>query len=99
MTSSTVCRCFGSPLPSARIPSSRIRPESLEASIGAVIGDILPLALGIAISPVPIIAGILMLLSARAGATSGFLAGWILGIIIATSVFTAIAGSLTTGGE
>lgn len=67
--------------------------------MGAVLGDILPLALGVAISPVPIIAAILMLFSARAGGTSsGFLIGWILGIIIATGVFTALAGSLTTGG-
>ena len=68
--------------------------------MGAVIGDILPLALGIAISPVPIIAAILMLFSQRAGGTSiGFLAGWILGIIIATGIFTVLAGSLTTGGQ
>jgi hypothetical protein len=34
--------------------------------MGSVIGEILPLALGIAISPIPIIAAILMLLSPRA---------------------------------
>lgn len=67
--------------------------------MGAVIGDILPLALGIAISPIPIIAAILMLFSPRAGGTSvGFLVGWVLGIVIATGIFTALAGSLT-GGE
>jgi hypothetical protein len=66
--------------------------------VGAVIGDILPLALGVAISPIPIIAAILMLFSARAGATGGgFLVGWILGIIIATGLFTVLAGSLSTG--
>lgn len=48
--------------------------------MGAVIGDLLPLALGIAISPVPIIAAILMLFSAQAGRTgSSFMVGWILG--------------------
>ena len=31
--------------------------------MGSVIGDLLPLALGVAISPIPIIAAILMLLS------------------------------------
>ena len=68
--------------------------------MGAVIGDILPLALGVAISPIPIIAAILMLFSARAGGTSGgFLVGWILGIIIATGLFTVLAGSLSTTGE
>ena len=46
--------------------------------MGTVIGDLLPLALGVAISPVPIIAVILMLLSPRAGAASlGFAVGWL----------------------
>jgi len=68
--------------------------------MGAVIGDVLPLAIGIAISPIPIIAAILMLFSARATSTStGFLLGWILGIVVATAVFTALAGTLKAGGE
>jgi len=68
--------------------------------MGAVIGDVLPLAIGIAVSPIPIIAAILMLFSARATSTStGFLLGWILGIVVATAVFTALAGTLKTGGE
>ncbi|GAA3878218.1 GAP family protein [Leifsonia kafniensis] len=58
----------------------------------AVIGSILPLALGIAISPIPIIAAILMLLSPKARKTSvGFLVGWLLGIIVAVSVFTLLS--------
>lgn len=61
----------------------------------AVIGEILPLALGIAISPIPIIAAILMLFSADAGRTStGFLIGWVLGIVLATGLFTVLSGSL-----
>jgi hypothetical protein len=60
--------------------------------VNAVIGEILPLALGIAISPVPIIAAILMLLSPRARATSiGFLLGWVTGIIVAVTVFTLLS--------
>ncbi|HET8928275.1 MAG TPA: GAP family protein [Microbacterium sp.] len=60
--------------------------------MGAVIGDILPLALGIAISPIPVIAAILMLLSPRARVTSvGFLLGWVLGIVVAVTVFTLLA--------
>ena len=44
--------------------------------MNVVIGEILPLALGIAVSPIPIIAAILMLLSPRAKGTSvGFLLG------------------------
>jgi len=68
--------------------------------MGAVIGDVLPLAIGIAVSPIPIIAAILMLFSARATSTStGFLLGWILGIVVAMAVFTALAGTLKAGGE
>lgn len=63
--------------------------------MGPVIGDILPLALGIAISPIPIIAAILMLLSPKARGTSvGFLIGWVLGIVVAISVFTALSSVL-----
>jgi threonine/homoserine/homoserine lactone efflux protein len=62
------------------------------APVGSVIGDILPLALGIAISPIPIIAAILMLLSPKAKATSvGFLIGWVVGIVVAVVVFTVLA--------
>lgn len=60
--------------------------------MGAVIGDILPLALGIMISPVPIIAAILMLLSPKAkGASVGFLLGWVAGIVVALTVFILLA--------
>ena len=55
--------------------------------MGPVIGDILPLALGVAISPVPIIAVILMLLSPRARATSlGFLVGWVVGVSLVVTL-------------
>ena len=58
----------------------------------SVIGDILPLALGVAISPIPIIAAILMLLSPKAKGTSvGFMIGWLLGIVVAVVVFTLLA--------
>ncbi|WP_426519667.1 GAP family protein [Diaminobutyricibacter sp. McL0618] len=60
--------------------------------MNGVIGDILPSALGIAISPIPIIAAILMLLSPRAKGTSvGFLLGWVVGIIVALVVFTLLS--------
>lgn len=60
--------------------------------MGEVIGGILPLALGIAISPIPIIAAILMLLSPKAKGTSvGFMIGWVLGIVVAVVVFTLLA--------
>lgn len=63
--------------------------------MGSIIGEILPLAVGIAISPVPIIAVILMLLSPRAKATSvGFLLGWLVGIIVAIVLFTLLSSVL-----
>ena len=66
--------------------------------MNGVIGDILPLAIGVAISPIPIIAAILMLFSAHAATTSsGFLVGWIAGIVVAVALFTALAGSI--GGD
>ena len=60
--------------------------------MGSAIGEILPLAVGIAISPIPIIAVILMLLSPRAKGTSlGFMIGWIAGIVVAIVVFTLLS--------
>ena len=60
--------------------------------MGPAIGDTLPLALGIAISPIPIIAAILMLLSPKARSTSvGFLLGWVLGIVVVVVVFTLLS--------
>lgn len=62
--------------------------------MGPVIGDLLPLAVGVAISPVPIIAAILMLLGKRAGSTGiGFTLGWLAGIVIATTVFVFLGGA------
>jgi amino acid transporter len=61
--------------------------------VGTVIGDLLPLAVGIAISPIPIIAVILMLLSPQAGKTStGFLLGWVAGIVVVTTVVLVLVG-------
>jgi threonine/homoserine/homoserine lactone efflux protein len=70
--------------------------------MGQVIGEFLPLAVGVAISPIPIIAVILMLFSGRARQNSlGFLVGWIAGIVVAMSVLIGIASTqdLSTGGQ
>jgi threonine/homoserine/homoserine lactone efflux protein len=66
--------------------------------MGEVIGEVLPLALGVAISPIPIIAAILMLLSPKAKGTSvGFLLGWVLGIVVAIVLFTLLASVIPEG--
>jgi threonine/homoserine/homoserine lactone efflux protein len=63
--------------------------------MGAAIGAVLPLAVGIAISPIPIIAVVLMLLSPHARTTAvGYAVGWVLGIIVATVVFTLLSAIL-----
>ena len=63
--------------------------------MNSVIGEILPLALGVAISPLPIISAILMLLSPKAKTTSiGFLLGWVVGIVVAVTIFTLLASVL-----
>ena len=61
--------------------------------MGAVIGDLLPLGVSVAISPIPIVAVILMLLSGQAARTStGFLAGWVAGIVAVTVVVLLLVG-------
>ncbi|MEV0332224.1 GAP family protein [Nocardia sp. NPDC050717] len=68
--------------------------------MGSVLGDLLPLAVGIALSPIPIVAAILMILSKNAGgAAKGFAAGWVAGILLVTVVVTLVSGSLSDGTE
>ena len=65
--------------------------------MGTVLGELLPLAVGVAISPIPIVATILMLLSPRAGGTStGFGSGWVIGILVVTVIVVALSGSIDT---
>lgn len=71
-----------------------------ETGMGAVIGDLLPFALGVAVSPIPIIAVILMLLAPRAGGTSaGFGLGWLAGIVVVTTVVVLVAGGAGAGTD
>ena len=63
--------------------------------MGPVIGDLLPLAVGVALSPIPIVAAILMILSADARrAGRGFAVGWVAGIAVATAIVALLAGPL-----
>ena len=64
-------------------------------------GDILPFAIGVAISPVPIIAVILMLFSDKAKSNGlAFLIGWIGGLLIAGGIVLTLAnaGKISGGG-
>ena len=70
--------------------------------MGAVIGELLPLGVSVAISPIPIVAVILMLLSGQAARTStGFLAGWVVGIVVVTVVVLVLVGQAasTSAGQ
>jgi hypothetical protein len=69
--------------------------------MGAVIGSILPQAIGVAISPIPIIAVILMLFSKRARSNGlAFLAGWVVALAVVGSVVLVLAGAgkVSAGG-
>lgn len=68
--------------------------------MGQAIGDLLPFAIGLAIIPIPIIAVILMLLSARAGANStAFLGGWVVGVAGASVVLLVLSSQSDTGSS
>ena len=70
--------------------------------MGPAIGDILPLAIGVALSPIPIIAVILMLFSVQARKTSlGFLIGWFLGVAVVATIIVFVVDPVqeSTGGE
>ena len=62
--------------------------------MGQAIGGSLPLAVGIALSPVPIIAVVLMLTSRRAKVNGpAFILGWLIGLGIIGAVVLAVAGA------
>ncbi len=68
--------------------------------MGAAIGEILGNAVGVAISPVPIIAVILMLFTPKATANSlSFLLGWMLGLSVAGAVVLTLGLEASDGGE
>jgi hypothetical protein len=68
--------------------------------VGLGISDVLPFAVGVAISPIPIIAVILMLLSTRASANGpAFLVGWIAGLSVLCVVVYVVADAIGVTGN
>jgi hypothetical protein len=60
--------------------------------VGQVVGVLLPLAVVVAVSPIPIVAVVLMLLARRTGGTAvGFLLGWVAGIAGVTVLVLLLA--------
>jgi threonine/homoserine/homoserine lactone efflux protein len=61
--------------------------------MGDAIGQVLPFAVGVAISPMPIVAVVLMLVSARAKANGlAFILGWVVAIAVLGGIVLAVAG-------
>src|SRR5262245_15521896 len=57
------------------------------------IGDLLPSAVGVALSPVPIIAVILMLGTPRARSNGvAFAVGWVVGLVAVSAIVLLVAG-------
>jgi NAD/NADP transhydrogenase beta subunit len=68
--------------------------------LGEAIGDLLPSAVGVALSPVPIVAVILMLGTPRAR-TNGpmFAVGWVAGLVAVGVIVLLVAGDADSGGD
>jgi threonine/homoserine/homoserine lactone efflux protein len=66
--------------------------------MGEAIGQILPMAVGVALSPLPIIAVVLMLTTPRAR-TNGpaFVVGWLIGLAVIGTIVLLVAGSSGAG--
>ena len=61
--------------------------------MGEAIGNVLPAAVGVALSPIPIIAVILMLSTPRARSNGpAFAVGWVLGLAVVSAIVLLLAG-------
>jgi hypothetical protein len=61
--------------------------------MGQAIGSSLPLAVGVALSPIPIIAVVLMLTSRRARSNGpAFVIGWLIGLAVIGAIALSVAG-------
>ena len=69
------------------------------AVVDPAIGQVLVPAVGVSISPVPVAAGLVILLAGRPrGTSAGFLAGWLTGIALVLAAATRL-GHLTETGR
>src|SRR3954465_2623223 len=61
-------------------------------AMGEAIGQMLPAAVGVAISPLPIVAVVLMLVSRRGRANGpAFVVGWVVGLAIVGAIVLAVS--------
>lgn len=68
--------------------------------MGDVIGETISFAVGVAVSPVPIAAVIVMLFTPKARTNApSFMAGWIVGLLVVGSIVLLIPGLEVDGGD
>ena len=68
--------------------------------MGPSISEVLPFAIGVAISPIPLIAVILMLFTPRAKVNgTAFLAGWVVGLSVLAAVVYFVADAANAGTD
>jgi len=68
--------------------------------VGPSVSEVLPWAIGVAISPIPLIAVILMLFTPRAKANgTAFLAGWVVGLGVLAAVVYFVADAVNAGSD
>jgi threonine/homoserine/homoserine lactone efflux protein len=68
--------------------------------MGEAIGQALPLAVGVALSPLPIVAVVLMLVTPRARANGpAFVVGWLVGLAIVGAIVLAVADPADAGDD
>jgi hypothetical protein len=68
--------------------------------MGEAVGQLLPFAVGVAISPTPIVAVVLMLITPKAKANGfAFIAGWVVGVALAGAVCLAIIGPTDSSND
>lgn len=66
--------------------------------MGEAIGDSLPIAVGVLVSPMPIVALVLMLVSRRAASNgTAFVAGWLAGIFVLGTLVALLVGAAGSG--
>ena len=67
--------------------------------LGPAIGDLLPSAIGVALSPLPIVAVVLMLATPRAKVNGvAFAVGWVVGLTLVSAAVLLLAGGADTSG-
>jgi hypothetical protein len=68
--------------------------------MGEAIGQSLPLAVGVALSPIPVIAVVVLLTSSRARSLGPvFVLGWLLGLVVVGAIVLAVVGPSGAGSS